>query len=140
MNFFDRKEEIETLRRIREASHTHAKFTVVTGRRRVGKTNLVDYALKDNPFIYLYVGRKTEKDLCAEFEMEISRVLNLPMIGEASRFEPLFRAVVDASKRQPVTIFIDEFQDFKRIDESIFSSIANIWDHNKEAAKLNLIV
>ena len=140
MEFFDREEEIATLRRIREASHTHAKFTVVTGRRRVGKTNLIDRALQDQPFIYLYVGRKTEKDLCAEFQEEIGRVLNLPMIGEASRFEPLFKAVVDASKRQPVTIFIDEFQDLKRIDESIFSSIANIWDHNKDSAKLNLIV
>lgn len=68
MDFFDRQEEIATLRRIRKASHTHAKFTVVTGRRRVGKTNLVDHALKDEPFMYLYVGRKTEKDLCTEFQ------------------------------------------------------------------------
>lgn len=140
MDFFDRQEEIATLRRIREASLVHAKFTVVTGRRRVGKTNLIDYALKDEPFMYLYVGRKTEKDLCAEFQREIARVLNLPMIGEASKFEPLFKAVVEASKIRPVTLFIDEFQDFKRIDESIFGSIANIWDHNKDAAKLNFIV
>ena len=39
-----------------------------------------------------------------------------------------------------LTVVIDEFQDFKRIDESIFSSIANIWDHNKDSAKLNLVV
>ena len=140
MDFFDRQEEIATLRRIREASHAHAKFTVVTGRRRVGKTNLIDYALKDEPFIYLYVGRKTEKDLCVEFQGEIERVLNLPMIGEASKFEPLFKAVVEASTIRPVTLLIDEFQDFKRIDESIFGSIANIWDHNKDEAKLNFIV
>ena len=140
MDFFDRQEEIATLRRIREASRVHARFTVVTGRRRVGKTNLIDYALKDEPFMYLYVGRKTEKDLCAEFQQEIARVLNLPMIGEASKFEPLFKAVVEASKIRHVTLFIDEFQDFKRIDESIFGSIANIWDHNKDEAKLNFIV
>ena len=140
MEFFDREEEIATLRRIRNSSRTCAKFTVVTGRRRVGKTNLIDKAFQDQPFIYLYVGRKTEKDLCAEFQAEIGRVLKLPMIGEASRFEPLFKAVVDASKMQPVTIVIDEFQDFKRIDESIFSSIANIWDHNKDSARLNLVV
>ena len=88
MEFFDREEEIATLRRIRNSSRTCAKFTVVTGRRRVGKTNLIDRALQDQPFIYLYVGRKTEKDLCAEFQTEIGRVLKLPMIGEASRFEP----------------------------------------------------
>ena len=37
MEFFDREEEIATLRRIRNSSRTCAKFTVVTGRRRVGK-------------------------------------------------------------------------------------------------------
>ena len=47
MDFFGRENEIAALRRIREASHEWAKFTVITGRRRVGKTELVKQALND---------------------------------------------------------------------------------------------
>ena len=36
MRFFDRENEIAELRRIREVSHETARFTVLTGRRRVG--------------------------------------------------------------------------------------------------------
>ena len=41
MRFFDRTEEIASLRKIREMAQDNAQFTVVTGRRRIGKTSLV---------------------------------------------------------------------------------------------------
>ncbi len=44
MKFFDREDKIEKLRAIRERSATKAQFTVITGRRRVGKTMLVKHA------------------------------------------------------------------------------------------------
>ena len=45
MRFYDREQEIKELRAIRERSRTTAQWTVVTGRRRVGKTALVQTAL-----------------------------------------------------------------------------------------------
>ena len=41
MRFFDRERELADLKEIRERSREVAQFTVVTGRRRVGKTSLV---------------------------------------------------------------------------------------------------
>ena len=38
MNFFGREKEIEILRRERELSLKNSRFTVVSGRRRIGKT------------------------------------------------------------------------------------------------------
>ena len=52
MKFFDREEEIEILRGIREKSRRNAQFTVVTGRRRVGKTQLIKRAMEDEPYLY----------------------------------------------------------------------------------------
>ena len=46
MKFYDREEEIRELRAIRERSRETAQWTVVTGRRRVGKTALVQEALE----------------------------------------------------------------------------------------------
>ena len=41
MKFFDREYEINKLREIRDVSPRAAQFTVLTGRRRIGKTSLV---------------------------------------------------------------------------------------------------
>ena len=38
MKFFDREKEISLIREIRDKSHTSARFTVITGHRRIGKT------------------------------------------------------------------------------------------------------
>ena len=140
MKFYDREREIAALRLIRERSHEAAKFTVVTGRRRVGKTQLLKHAMEDEPYLYFYVSRKSEKDLCEGFQNEIARVLGLTMVGEAQRFEVLFKAVMEEAKRRPVTLIIDEFQEFFRINPSVFSAMADIWDDAQKTAKINLIV
>ena len=140
MRFYDREMEIGLLREIREKSRRSARFTVVTGRRRVGKTQLIKRALEDEPYLYLYVSRKSEKDLCAGFQTEMGRVLGVRLVGEAQHFEELFRIVVEESKRRSVTLVIDEFQEFYRVNQSVFSSMADIWDDAQKEAKLNLVV
>jgi len=47
MKFFGRAAEIKELRAIRKLSKSTARMTVLTGRRRVGKTKLVRQALDD---------------------------------------------------------------------------------------------
>lgn len=56
MRFFDRTEEIVTLREIRRMVKDNALFTVVTGRRRIGKTSLVWKAYEDEPYAISYKG------------------------------------------------------------------------------------
>ena len=41
---------------------------------------------------------------------------------------------------KPVTVVIDEFQEFIKINPAVFSGIQKIWDANKDNAKINLIV
>ena len=45
MKFFDREKEVAYLRDIRQKSQENARFTVITGRRRVGKTQLIQSAM-----------------------------------------------------------------------------------------------
>ena len=58
MRFYDREQEIDFLQETRETAKKVARFTVVTGRRRIGKTTLVREAYKDQPFVYFFVARK----------------------------------------------------------------------------------
>ena len=140
MKFFDRENEIRILRDIREKSRRNAQFVVVTGRRRVGKTQLIKRAMEDEPYLYLYVARKVEKELCRGFQDEIGRVLGLPLVGTAERFEDLFRVIAEESRRRPITLVIDEFQEFFRINDAVFSAMADIWDEVQKSSQLNLIV
>jgi len=140
MNFFDRKQEIEHLQKIRQMAQNTAQFTVITGRRRIGKTSLVLKAYDDEPFLYFFVSRSSESELCREFADEIRQKLNMPILGNADSFADIFQYVMDISKQRPITLMIDEFQDFNRVNSAIFSQIQRIWDLNKNESRLNLIV
>lgn len=68
MKFYNRINELAELQRIQRLSlEDHSHLTVVTGRRRIGKTSLIMKAMEDLPTIYLFVGRKSEATLCTEF-------------------------------------------------------------------------
>ena len=77
MRFFDRTEEIASLREVLELSKSIAQFTVVTGRRRIGKTHLIWKAYEQEPILYFFVARKAESELCTEYLQEIESKLYL---------------------------------------------------------------
>lgn len=140
MKFFDRKYEIQKLREIRDLSHNAAQFTVLTGRRRIGKTSLVMKAYEDETILYFFVTRSTESVLCEEFVEELTEKLQIPLLGKVDRFADIFDYVMELSKTRPLTLMIDEFQDFSRVNGAIFSQMQKIWDKKKGEAKINLIV
>lgn len=140
MKFFDRKEEIAILRRIREKAEKNAQFTVMTGRRRIGKTSLVLKAYEDREILYFFIGRKAESLLCEEFRGEIEDKLGVKLGGTPSGFAEVFDYLMSISKEHSFTLFIDEFQNFDRVNPSVFSDMQRIWDLNHHESKINLIV
>ena len=54
MRFFGREDELKELKRIQELSVSNSRFTVITGRRRVGKTELIERAFGGGTTSYLY--------------------------------------------------------------------------------------
>lgn len=140
MKFFDRTEEIARLRRIREESLQEARFTVVTGRRRVGKTELVKQAYKDVDFVYLFVSRKAEPVLVSAFVEEVNRVEEDAVSAEISSFAGFFRELFKLAERRPLTVFIDEFQEFLRINPAVYGDLQGLWDRYHDRVRLNLVV
>ncbi len=140
MRFFDRTEEITSLREIRGMSKDNAQFTVVTGRRRIGKTSLVWKAYEDEPILYFFVARKAEGDLCEDYRFEIENKLGIPTMGRAEHFADVFEFLMKLSTERPITLFIDEFQEFFRVNKSVYSDMQRIWDIYSPKARMNLIV
>ena len=140
MKFYDRKQEIAFLRETRETAEKSARFTVVTGRRRIGKTTLVREAYKDKPFVYFFVARKAESELCEAYLEEVSEKLGIPTLGSSRHFSDIFRYLMELSATQSFTLVIDEFQDFFRINKAVFSEMQDIWDKYEKTSHVNLIV
>lgn len=140
MKFYDRTEEIDTLKKIRKNSDENAQFTVITGRRRIGKTSLVLKAYEDTPMLYFFVGRKAENLLCEEFRQEAESKLSVKLGGVPANFAELFDFLMTLSKERNFTLFIDEFQNFAKINPSVFSDMQKIWDLSHSESRINLIV
>ena len=140
MRFYNREEEIRLIRRTEEKSLSSACFTVIMGRRRVGKTTLLRKALEGKRYIYLFVSRTNEALLCDTFKKEITDKLSVPIYGTPTRFIELFELLMQHAAREHFNLVIDEIQDFERVNQSIFSDIQNLWDKYSPQAKINFIV
>lgn len=140
MEFYDREQEIAFLRETREAAKKTARFTMVTGRRRIGKTTLLKTAYDDEPFVYFFVARKAESELCEAYAEEIAEKLGIPTLGGSRCFSEVFRYLMRLSQTRSFTLVIDEFQDFFRVNKSVFSEMQDIWDGYEKTSRINLIV
>ena len=141
MKFYDRISELSELQRIRSLSHSdHSRLTVVTGRRRIGKTSLIMKSVEGLSTVYLFVGRKNEAALCAEFNQIIAKSLDTFVPQEINTFSSIFRYLMELAVNRQFNLVIDEFQEFYNINESVYSDIQNIWDMYRKRTKMNLIV
>ena len=141
MRFFDREAEFAKLGEIEELSYDVAQFTIITGRRRVGKTEMIKKFYENKTILYFFVARKAEADLCNIFIDEIRTKLDIPLPdGQRITFAAIFKYIMELSLTRHITLFIDEFQDFYRVNPSIYSDMQNIWDSYKNRAHINLVV
>lgn len=139
MQFYDRVQELETLQEIETMSAEVAQMTMMVGRRRVGKTTLLRNAFTQTPVLYFFIGRKNEILLCEEFTEEIENKLH-ESFGHFTSFAQMFKVLMQLSARKNFTLIIDEFQEFKSINPSLFSDMQNIWDTYKENSRMNLVI
>ena len=138
MRFYNREKELQILRDIERSSQVSSKMTVIVGRRRIGKTKLIQEAYKKK--IYLFVSRKNESLLCEEFITVIQDELSVKVFGQITRFRDLFEYLMELSKTKHFTLVIDEFQEFMQINSSVYSDMQNIWDSYKDNSKMNLVL
>lgn len=142
MKFYNRTQEIEELRRIGQRAFEHrSRMTVITGRRRIGKTKLALRATEgDHPTVYLFISRKNETALCAEFAALISSQLKIHVPNGLTSFRELFYFLMETGKHMKFNLIIDEFQEFFNINASIYSDMQNIWDSYRDSTHVNLLL
>ena len=98
MRFYDRNDELKALGTMLEQSRFESRMTVVMGRRRIGKTELVNRC-GDSTILYFFVSRKAVALLCEDFVREAEDKLQLPM-GRPTRFSDLFRLLLHTAEQR----------------------------------------
>ncbi|MEL7159221.1 MAG: ATP-binding protein [Bacteroidota bacterium] len=140
MKFYGRSTELTALYQSYERSQRSSQMTVVTGRRRIGKTRLILRALEERDYLYLFVSKKAEKLLCQDFLRQIETVYGETPVGEVSTFPQVFDLLCRLASRQHINVVIDEFQEFSSVNASIYSDLQRDWDLQKQSMRMNLIL
>ncbi|MDR2389011.1 MAG: AAA family ATPase [Tannerellaceae bacterium] len=141
MKFYTRTIESAELRRMQNLSfNDHSRLTIVTGKRRTGKTTLILKSVRDLPTVYLFISRKKEAMLCSEFIPIITQSLKIAVREKIRTFRSLFQYLMTLAVSRPFNLVIDEFQEFYNINESVYGDMQRIWDTYREKSKMNLIV
>ena len=141
MKFYNREKELALLEKTRQIAFTkHSQMTVLTGRRRIGKTKLILKSCEESPTVYLFVSRSNESMLCRGFAQHINTVLSNIFIPESvDSFADVFEMLMRAGKTERYNLVIDEFQEFFYINPTIYSKMQDIWDRYKDSTFVNFV-
>ena len=139
MQFYNREQELESLRQIDRQSNQNAAMTVIVGRRRTGKTTLISKAFEDKEYLYFFVGNSTEQILCEEWQRKTEEILSIQIHGKITRIKDLLEVIFREAQTRQVTLVIDEFQRLEIINAAIISDIQDVWDRYHTTTRMHLI-
>lgn len=136
MKFYDRKQEMETLKSHFSLIERKSVFIVLTGRRRIGKTRLIKESLKGRKYLDFFVPVKERGLILDEFSSEINEKLG---------YCPKFRSFDEFlgylfSTQDNIVILFDEFQNMLKVDVSFMYSFQKYWDKFKDEKRFAVVI
>ena len=113
MKFIGRIEELKKLSKIINSENFTA--TLIFGRRRVGKSELVKYSLKENKELKIYYECKevSEKSNVQGLSDILSEELNLPQL-KFEDIESLLKYIFKLSITKKMILVLDEYSYLKK--------------------------
>ena len=141
MRFYDRDKELNILNTNWNQTTERGRLTVVTGRRRIGKTTMLRKSAEvgNQPLLYLYVSKDNERVLTGKFQEAAEQALGLQIFGRLETFAQFFEQLMRYGQQNHFTLIFDEFQNFIKVNLAIPSHIQDIWDKNHEKVKVNMV-
>lgn len=132
MKFVDRKNELETLNRL--YNKNGSSMVIIYGRRRVGKTALIQEFIQNKPSVYFLASQEKEDQNQKEFQNLIASfsqqsILN---VAEGLRWDDLFRMLIETKTDGKKILVIDEFQYLCQSNKAFPSIMQRIWDNIME--------
>ncbi len=138
--FYCREDELNTM----NWRYAKGKFecVVIYGRRRVGKTALINEFCKDKPTIYFSALSASAQENLDALSQAIYMYQN-PQGGAAPSYRTYadaLDAITDLSKQERLVFVIDEYPYLARAEHSISSRLQHMIDHLWQQGQLYLIL
>jgi AAA+ ATPase superfamily predicted ATPase len=120
-----------------------AGFLVIYGRRRVGKTTLIEEFIKGKRAIYFMADNQVERDLLKRLQQTMARSLRDPLMEriDFTSWDDLFEywlAREDFSKK--IVFVMDEFQYLAKVNPAFPSILQRLWDKSLKGKNIFLIL
>lgn len=140
--FVNREAELAELRSL--AASGQPALALLYGRRRVGKTYLLDHAFRGERYFYFLAGETTSELNKRELLAEIAPLLDDPGAADPAMYPSwrhVFRLFVDLARSGPLVVVLDEFQNLMAgTEEDIPSQLMAVWDREVRGAPLVLVL
>ena len=137
--FIGREKELGNLNKL--YAFDKFEFTVIYGRRRVGKTAIINEFIKGKPVICFTGVETNEKQNLENFSKCILEfVTNKPAHTSFDSFQTALEFVFDLAKEERVVLVIDEYPYVARASKSLASTLQLLIDKYKDTSKLFLIL
>ncbi|MGH3035496.1 MAG: ATP-binding protein, partial [Gaiellaceae bacterium] len=140
--FVNREEELTALSRWWELPH--GAMGLVWGRRRVGKTALLQHFAEGRRVIF-----HTAAGRPAAHELELISRLSAPLVGGAFRdlearpfvdWTEAFEVLAAAAERRRVLVVLDEFPELMKTAPEVAGILRAIWDRVQSSTKLRILL
>ncbi len=119
-------------------------FIIVYGRRRIGKTFLINEFTKNKPNIYLLGTREIRIELIKKFSMKISEFFNDEIISKnpLTSWDSIFEYIIDKTVniKNRLLIIIDEITYIISVDKSFLSIFQKYYDTELKNRNLMFIL
>ena len=137
--FIGRENELNTLNRL--YSSDKFEFAVIYGRRRVGKTALINEFVKGKDNIFFTGVETNEKQNLDNFSRSIMEYnTGLAMGVSFNNFQMALEHIFELAKIKRIVFVIDEYPYVARASKSFASTLQFLIDKNKDTSKLFLIL
>ena len=139
MKFIGRVAELTKLKR--ELSSDEMRMTLIFGRRRVGKSELVKQAIKElhTKSIYYECKQVTEESNVQGICEVLSENLGLPKLGYRS-IEPLIDYIFSLSMDENLVLVLDEYPYLRENVKGLDSILQALVDKYRDNTKLKLVI
>lgn len=137
--FIGRAQELNTLNRLYASDKF--EFAVIYGRRRVGKTALMNEFIGEKKVIYFTGVESNAKQNLENFSQSIIECnTGIPASTSFASFQAALEYVFHLAEKERIILAIDEYPYVARSSKSLSSTLQLLIDKNKDTSKLMLIL
>jgi len=137
----DRVVELTELRRL--ADRREPVLALLYGRRRVGKTYLLDHVWRGHRHFYFLAADSTaelnRQELLRELRAMVGKTVDTDPANYPS-WRTIFRLFADLANDEPLVIVLDEFQYLMAKEDDVVSHLVAVWDRELRGRPLMLVL